>query len=806
MFRKLIAIALVITITWLSTWAAAPGWAQASSDNDISQKDALKQVDIRIQDLEEIRASIDRSQFDTEVLLETLQYDANQIISFLQNEIHFESYRGVLRGARGTLMSRAGNAFDQAILLANLLKGAGFEARIASGSLLAKQAEILLNQSLPDRTKLPIFRDSGHEDAMVRLSQRYGLDLGSHTEEKLKTWGLATTRLEADVETTKRQLSSLMASHRDSGPLHPDFFFSPGDDIDYAWVQFREMASDSWQDIHPAMPVGLPVEDLVPRKIYADSIDRDLQHEFRFQVFIEKRINDRTESVPLMEPWVRPAANLHGELLMFTNLASDLIGLSDLEKIDEAIASSDVFFPVLNGDLLPNAFDRFGNLIPADVAGSPYAGVFEQVSKKTSQAAAAVGALGSSSKSTSGSIQQDSEPMALARQWIEYTLVSPDGMEKRFRRTIFDESRGLGSDGDSSPTHDLQNVHALSDQVSFMLSTGGIPEAYLADATLARLLKILAFQRSLLKAGELDHHGMAKLLQDHLSTQDLSRAGLLALYALFDRGAELPGIAYRAEPSLVAHRQQVRASGTGRVTVDIINNPRIAVRQEAGITKHSFDGALSAGIWESFAEGVQSGQSGQPVTAAGLVQESARQGAQLLTVTPERQALLADISLPNESRQAIEQDLEDGYVVIVPSDSFGREWAWWRIDPNTGTSLARSGEGIGSSATEYVIGLIVVAVFVIVAISAFLGCFNEWDQLNKGPNRTQKSIKLTLCGLCALFAGAVAAIGVYVSLTTLAAAAVAPEIGVGFTFKQAAFWDLVAETVSQACGAVGWVL
>ncbi|MEZ5504340.1 MAG: transglutaminase domain-containing protein, partial [Halioglobus sp.] len=70
--------------------------------------------------------------------------DANQIFAFVRDEIGFEAYAGSLRGARGTLWSRAGNAVDKASLLVALLRISGIPAEYVRGNLSDPLAATLI--------------------------------------------------------------------------------------------------------------------------------------------------------------------------------------------------------------------------------------------------------------------------------------------------------------------------------------------------------------------------------------------------------------------------------------------------------------------------------------------------------------------------------------------------------------------------------------------------------------------------------------------------------------------------------------
>src|SRR5206468_4691730 len=73
-----------------------------------------------------------------------LRLDPQRIFAFVRDEIAYEPYRGVLRGARGTLAAGAGNALDKALLLQSLLAASGQKATLVRGKLPADKAQALV--------------------------------------------------------------------------------------------------------------------------------------------------------------------------------------------------------------------------------------------------------------------------------------------------------------------------------------------------------------------------------------------------------------------------------------------------------------------------------------------------------------------------------------------------------------------------------------------------------------------------------------------------------------------------------------
>ena len=78
-----------------------------------------------------------------------LNYDPNEIYTFLQTQIGYNSYVGSLRGARGTLWSSAGNSLDDASLGVALMRASGIPAQYVQGTLSPTQAQQLILSMFP---------------------------------------------------------------------------------------------------------------------------------------------------------------------------------------------------------------------------------------------------------------------------------------------------------------------------------------------------------------------------------------------------------------------------------------------------------------------------------------------------------------------------------------------------------------------------------------------------------------------------------------------------------------------------------
>jgi len=77
------------------------------------------------------------------------ELDLDGVFGAVATGIRYEPYRGVLRGAEGTALANSGNSLDQSLLLAKVLRHAGYRVRFVRGRLDGVNLETVLRGIYP---------------------------------------------------------------------------------------------------------------------------------------------------------------------------------------------------------------------------------------------------------------------------------------------------------------------------------------------------------------------------------------------------------------------------------------------------------------------------------------------------------------------------------------------------------------------------------------------------------------------------------------------------------------------------------
>lgn len=682
LLRKIVVYIVAFTLSWAGIVPTfAVGRAKPVQGNEpVARAESFNAA------MEKLYSSINRADFDLDALIERHAYDVGEIISFAREAIHFEQYPGLLRGAQGTLLSRAGNSLDQALLLATLLKNNGEEARILRTNLSPAQVQKLMPEINP------------YVQPIATLSPE--VEATAATISGDQTWKLASPEMIGNI------LNSIISGLGKEGISLGDSSVQKGileEARDYFWVEYRAGPSQPWISVHPVF-TNTPGEfnKLQFTEVLGSNIAEDLQHRFRLQAFIEQKSGSRLLVHEIMEPWERPTANLTNKSLSFSTLPSGLTPDLLLSGWDEILAKSRFFIPSLNGKPAPGgkAFDLDGNAFSLDDMSKDAFGaapLFQTVGGKTENAAGALGSLGNGPDRES-----DVDLQTLTAVWLEYTLIVPGEREHTIRRMLLDRlgptAREKSDVFASGSTVDPRSVVSATS----ILVTGGEYSSNFLDEQFLKSMQYSHDLAAYLIAG----HGERKSLGKKSTILD-SRGWTLPQLGLTAATQRLPldvgSTVFRSAPGVIVVQYRLNDDDSLRGIVDIVTNSRRAMKMEKGVFTSLPQQIMAQGIWETIVEGVAlTNLTGKPVQHA--LHRSALENSSYTIISEPDQ--IVEHGWPQDIGVHMRDDLERGYTLVVPvahAPGPGHKLAWWRVDPRTGESLGIDSEGRGGVTLERMI-------------------------------------------------------------------------------------------------------
>ncbi len=641
-------------------------------------------------------------------LAASLDYDPDRIFRFVADEIRYEPYAGLLRGARGTLAAQAGNSVDKAVLLGALLDRSMVRYRFARGPLDDAATASLLATLTADRdgarriAGAPLL--SGLQqlaDARPSAPPEPGspgtLDEAQARELEVRgAQRLAATeqRLDATVAFLEDALggAGIQLPTGDAAALPPDEAEA------HAWIQMQ--AGPEWVDLDPTLPGALAGTPLASARETLDALPDALRHRVEFTVLLERLTGGQLVTAPVLtyagfadEIAATPVTFGHVtrsglESLGFT--LSRLLGDGWLDHrpvleigARSLVADESVAFPVGGGT------DLFGD-VP-----SPGAGPVE------------------------------GEATA---EWLQVRVTAPGTSPQVARRTVFDRlPAALRAAGDLRPDAveplELVDVDGgapvyppLLGVRTFSIATGPT-SAIAVAADVADPLGM--FVRS--------YHS----LRDTLNARMAIDAGARS----FLDGPNIVSLTVTPDEQDPGHRVLVG--------LDIWQRHQAALP----LAEPGDDAARSrlvAGILAHLAERLSvealAGTPDAPAAMTGVGEVFEAAADQGIGTVVLRGAPPEGLPYGPEAAARIAEALADGDVVVVPARPVrlgDRERVgWWRVDPVTGATADSMDDGAGAEMAEYTVivdtevgrlicigAMALAAAEVIVAAATLLGSF-----------------------------------------------------------------------------------
>lgn len=660
---------LMIFALCLNTGLAMANTVQWPPPEPVQQR-----LDQALKLLDDLEALAPEFSHDLNDMAFAMAFDIEAAISYAHNEIGFVPYRGVMRGVQGTASTGSGNAWDQALLLAALIKTIGGDAQVVSGSISTEDAERLLTQVFQPASDPATESEPFNAEALIERVAQYDEELAGQLREDIASTssGDQNRALQRDSQQVAARLVELLAEQdiqlaRNTSAQALIESLSE----DYAWLRWRVGPGSEWQEAHPAFADDEPPKAEASR-YFEDQIPTEHQHRIAFELFIERTTGDQVEHVAVMRRFERPAAQLYKNQLT--------LGMGPLPNAN--VESGAILVPLLNGQLAPGAqaVTELGLTADARDAASAAGQLFATVSSSMGDA---LGALGSATGSETETVPrltgivlrvellEPGQPVAV----VERRMIDLRETDKN-QTIVFPASAsfGLVLDIDIGAEQDAALTQKLLADNRALLEA--LP---LLTASARGAVSMEQMQQS----SEVQQLGPAKWLD-----YDLASARLIP--------AATPNrAAFRSTPMLASRRTFADPSGEsdrGLVTVsDILFNPvQVINRGQDGALTLDTHAALQQGVRETLIE------SELALNNSGW---NARSPTKLVSTAAqlEQQAERADWS-----QGAIEMaaaDLENGYLLGLTESE---EPHWWRVHGQTGQTLGMSRYG-GSEATFYIV-------------------------------------------------------------------------------------------------------
>lgn len=241
------------------------------------------------------------STFNVDTTSAAVGSDPAALFAYVHDRVRTEIYRGVLRGARGTLMGGSGNAWDQSLLLAAMLRHHGREVRFSRAHLAPDAAAKIVDR---------MFADAGRARAPGAQTPPPIPDaLQQQSRAALASIQTNWQRADADV------LGALDRGHVSLGDEAQGQPALASEAADHLFVEYRD--GDRWIALDPAGSAA-PGTAIAPADQSFPEIPDEAYHHVTIRVTIEERRDQKLERKEVLR-YPTTAAALNGEPVLLVH-------------------------------------------------------------------------------------------------------------------------------------------------------------------------------------------------------------------------------------------------------------------------------------------------------------------------------------------------------------------------------------------------------------------------------------------------------------------------------------------------------
>ncbi len=670
-FGKLLLFALILSFACSNHVLSAQQWPPAPEVTD--RIEAARDM------LNELVKAMPADLSDPETLADTLDYEMEVAHQFVRDRVRFEPYLGVLKGPQGTAMTLAGNAWDQALLLSNLINIMGGEAQVVTGRLDSTDAELLLNRAFVASKRGEEVADTS---VLIPILARYDPELANSIKQTFEQQ--ASGNGSDDLRTDTRRLAGLLLEM-------VDMTVEPGGNTDslkqltdklassYAWVRWRDGPSDEWQALHPVFAEG-QLPSTTETGVIVGSIPGELQHRLSISLLIERQLSgDKIEREPIMDTYSRPTAQLFKHDLT--------IGFGPMPGPPGSAVDAAFILPFVNGSVAPGgkAVNAIGLTADASAALQPGAGdLFARLSSRMGSAIGALGGVGDETETAASGPR-------LTGTVMQFKLHGPGFETPLVERRLVDyrgEVRG-----------EFPQAFAFSSVVK--VNIGGDTGTRVARQFIEQQSNVIAAIPSLFGVSR----GALSYEQAITLPEFRSLPGPSWLDADTMSGALMPtgsnNVAL-SRPSAFVMARYTRTQATGKLLTysDVIFNPSLVLRRDAGsVIRIDPESILEQGVRETLIE------SALMLEKSGW---SERKPVSVITTMDELASHKLKAGWSPAAGELAARDIENGFKLVVTNVAEH----WWRVDAESGSTLgmgALGGQEVGETPILMLIGGAVIS-------------------------------------------------------------------------------------------------